>query len=96
MAMMVRSLAGVLASALAATPMALLGAGPAAADDTGQTYAEAQEALKDQGYDVIQSTSIGDQLPQSECLVVKQLTSANGHVMLSLNCNKEPAAGGDR
>ena len=36
--------------------------------------------------------SIGDQLPQSECLVVKQLTSANGHVMLSLDCNKKPAS----
>lgn len=86
--MMVRPLAG----ALAATALTLLTAGPAAADDTGQTYADAQQALKDQGYDVIQSTSIGDQLPQSQCLVVKQLTSANGHVMLSLNCNKKPAA----
>mgnify|MGYP002345953900 FL=1 len=75
--------------------MALLTAGQAAADDTGQTYAEAQQALKDQGYDVIQSTSIGDQLPQSECLVVKQLTTANGHVMLSLNCNKRAATAGN-
>jgi len=92
MATKVRSLAG----AMAATALALLTAGPAAADDTGQTYAQAQQALKKQGYTVIQSTSIGDQLPQSECLVVKQLTSANGHVMLSLNCDKKPACAGNR
>ena len=85
-----------LAAVVVTGALALLGAGPAVADDTGQTYAQAQEALKDQGYKVIQSTSIGDQLPQSECLVVKQLTTANGHVMLSLNCNKKPAAAGNR
>ena len=91
MAMRVRPLA----VALGAGALALLTAGQAAADDTGQTYAEAQQALKDQGYDVIQSTSIGDQLPQGECLVVKQLTTANGHVMLSLNCNKRAATAGN-
>ena len=79
-----------------AAALALGGAGIASAEEefVGQTYAEAQEALKDQGYDVIQSTSIGDQLPQSQCLVVKQLTTANGHVMLSLNCNKKAASAG--
>lgn len=87
---MIRPLAG----AVAAVALALLTSGPAAADDTGQTYAQAQKSLKDQGYTVIQSTSIGDQLPQSECRVVKQLTSANGHVMLSLDCNKKPASPG--
>jgi hypothetical protein len=92
MATMTRQLAGAMATAA----LALLTAGPAAADDTGQTYAQAQAALNGQGYTVIQSTSIGDQLPQSECLVVKQLTSANGHVMLSLNCNKKPASAGGR
>lgn len=94
--MTLRPPAGALAGVTAAAALALLGAGPAAADDTGQTYAQAQAALKDQGYAVIQSTSIGDQLPQSECRVVKQLTSANGHVMLSLDCNKKSATAGSR
>ena len=49
MAMMVRPLA----AALGAAALALLTAGEAAGDDTGQTYAEAQQALKDEGYDVI-------------------------------------------
>ncbi len=80
------------ANALAAAALALLTAGQAGADDTGQTYAEAQKALKAQGYTVVQSTSIGDQVPQSDCRVVKQLTTANGHVMLSLDCNKPTAA----
>jgi len=78
--------------ALAAVALALLTAGAAGADDTGQTYAQVQKALKAQGYTVVQSTSIGDQVPQSECLVVKQLTTANGHVMLSLDCNKRTGA----
>ena len=80
------------ATALAAAALALLTAGTAGADDTGQTYAEVQKALKAQGFTVVESTSIGDQVPQSKCLVVKQLTSANGHVMLSLNCNKSTGA----
>ncbi len=80
------------ATALAAAALGLLTAGTAGADDTGQTYAEVQKALKAEGYTVVQSTSIGDQVPQSDCLVVKQLTSANGHVMLSLDCNKPTGA----
>jgi len=80
------------ATALAAAALALLTAGTAGADDTGQTYAQVQKELKAQGYTVVQSTSIGDQVPQSECLVVKQLTTANGHVMLSLDCNKRTGA----
>lgn len=85
---------GVGALSAAAASLILVGAGVAVADSSGQTYAQVQAALKDQGYTVIQATSVGDKFPQSECLVVRQLTKANGHVMLSLDCNSTSSSSG--
>lgn len=64
----------------------------ASADDGTMTYAQMEKILKDQGVTLIQTTSIGDGLPKSQCIVLKQLTSTNGHVTLSLDCTK-PAKG---
>ena len=55
-----------------------------------------EKILKSQGATVIQTTSIGDQVPKSQCLVIKQLTSANGHVMLSLDCRAQPKSTGSQ
>jgi len=84
----------VVTAAGALATLALFSTGTAGADNTGQTYAQVEKALKAQGYTVIQATSIGDQVPQAQCTVVKQLTTANNHVMLSLDCNKTPQGAG--
>ena len=60
----------------------------------GTTYAQVEKALKAQGYTAIQTTSIGDQVPKSQCTVTQQLISSNGHVMLSLDCRGTPKATG--
>lgn len=60
---------GVVASAAAA--MALFGAGTASADDyVGQTYADASEAMDEEGLDPIVATRVGDKLEDDDCIVV--------------------------
>jgi hypothetical protein len=74
-------------------PVLVATAPAAAADGTGQTYAQLEAILRSQGYTVIQTTSIGAQLAKNDCIVLKQLNSANGHIMLSLDCTGAPANG---
>ena len=75
---------------------AFLCPGVATADDGSVTYTQMEKILKSQGATVIQTTSIGDQVPKSQCLVIKQLTSANGPVMLSLDCRAQPKSTGSQ
>lgn len=74
-------------------PILVATAPTAAADGTGQTYAQLEAILRSQGYTVIQTTSIGAQLAKNDCIVLKQLNSANGHIMLSLDCTGASANG---
>lgn len=72
----------------AVVAMAVLGAGPAAADApdvTGETYGTAVQILKYQGYKPVFAGSIGKDLPQSQCLVIAQ-DSAGQTQRLRLDC----------
>lgn len=87
---------------VAPASMALLGAGVAAAapDVVGQPYADAVTAIEDEGSTARIAVTVGGKLPQDECIVtnawdgtwVRPMTddvyfeSAQGEVMLSLNC----------
>ena len=79
-------------------------AGAAPPDVSGDTFSEAQAALKESGYTAVMSTTLGDKLAQGDCKVVRQETttasafvggdvsapSSNPKVRLSLHCNPEP------
>ena len=94
--------AGVFAAAVAS--LTLISQADAAPDQTGETFAEAKAALTAAGYSAVVSTSIGGQLSQDDCTVVRQETttasafaggdvsapSAKPRVLLSLNCTKQP------
>jgi beta-lactam-binding protein with PASTA domain len=53
---------------------------------SGRTFSEAQAALREAGYTAVASTSVGDQLPQSDCIVVRLQSSSDSRVLLSLRC----------
>jgi beta-lactam-binding protein with PASTA domain len=92
-----------------ATSVLLASSGMAATvapDVTGKKFSEAESALKTAGFKAVVSSSAGDKLQRSDCLVVSQRTMpANGapyevnprpgfdntRVALSLNCNPVPA-----
>jgi hypothetical protein len=79
------------AGGFAAISMALIGAGVASAqapDVTGETYAKAQVILKQQGYTAMFGGSVGDQLPQSQCIVTDQKVLSTGTVQLRLDCKR--------
>jgi len=97
------------AAIAAATSIPLLGSGVAGAatapDETGKKYSEAVADLKKAGYTVEVSTTFGDQLPQSDCLVASQhnesqmkfgtkkyVTNESKNVLVSLSCYPTPAS----
>jgi beta-lactam-binding protein with PASTA domain len=96
--------AGVLAAIAAGLALVSAGVAGAAPDTTGQTFAEAQAALKAAGYQAVVSTSIGDRVSQGDCTVVRQQTTmaspftggdvqtpnSSPRVLLSLDCSKAP------
>jgi len=85
----------------ASASLALFGTGVAAAapDVIGQTYADALEAIDEEGSTAVVATRVGSKLPQDECIVTNawdapfgrfvngELGYADDEVMLSLNCN---------
>jgi hypothetical protein len=88
---------GVVASAAAA--MALFGAGTANADDyVGQTYADASDAMDDEGLDPIIATRVGDKLEDDDCIVTSawappflrgvgdDFEHSEDEMLVSLNC----------
>lgn len=93
---------GISALAAIAASLILISQADATPDQSGQTFAEAKAALAQAGFTAVVATSIGDQLPQDQCTVVRQETTtapafAGGgwagadttpRVLLSLNCNK--------
>lgn len=88
---------GAVASAAAAT--ALLGTATAtAADYVGQTYADASDAMDEDGLDPIVATKVGDQLEEDDCIVIAaweppflrgvgdDFEYSEDEVLVSLNC----------
>lgn len=76
----------------AAVSMALVGASQANAappDVTGEMYGRAVAILKSHGYKAVFGGSIGNDLPQSQCLVLEQ-QPAGRNVRLRLDCNLQP------
>jgi hypothetical protein len=80
-----------------AASAALFGAGVAAAapDVVGDTYADAEEAISDDGDSAVVAARVGDKLDQDDCIVTNAWDasflrideSSSGEVMLALNCN---------
>ena len=85
------------AVAAAAACAALFGAGVAAAapDVVGDTYADASEAIEEDGDSAVVASRVGDKLDQDDCIVTNAWDASflrideasSGEVMLALNCN---------
>jgi hypothetical protein len=87
------------AAAGAAALMALFGTATAAANDyVGQTYADASEAMDEEGVDPIVATRTGDKLEQDDCIVTAawsapfvrdggdEFVHSEDEMLVSLNC----------
>lgn len=88
----VKKLALFVAGAGAAVSMTVLGTGQANAevpDVTGEPYGKAIAILKNLGYKGVFGGAIGNDLPQSQCMVVEQQPSGRS-VRLRLNCDLLP------
>lgn len=89
------------AIAVAATSLALLAAGTAAAapDIVGMKYSDAQEEIEDSGGSAIVATRVGDKLEEGDCIVVNAWDAsflrideaADDQVQVALNCAGEYA-----
>ena len=90
---------GIGAVASAAAAMALFGTATAAADDyVGQTYADASEAMDEEGLDPIIATRVGDKLEEDDCVVTAaweppfvrgvgdDFEHSEDEMLVSLNC----------
>jgi hypothetical protein len=90
---------GVGAAATAAAAMAAFGTATAVADDyVGQTYADASEAMDEEGITPIVAARIGDKLEQDDCIVTTawnapflrdagdEFAHAEDEMLVSLNC----------
>ena len=81
------------AGTAAAVSMAVIGATQAhaaAPDVTGEPYGKAVAVLKNQGYKAVFGGSIGNDLPQSQCVVIAQEATGAGTQRLRLDCNLAP------
>jgi hypothetical protein len=87
------------AVATAAAAMTLFGtATAAAADYVGETYADASEAMSEDGVDPVVATRTGDKLEQDDCIVTAAWTApfvrdggdefvhSEDEMLVSLNC----------
>lgn len=90
---------GIGAVASAAAAMALFGTATANADDfVGKTYADASEAMDEEGLDPIVATRVGDKLEDDDCIVVAaweppflrgvgdDFEHSEDEMLVSLNC----------
>jgi hypothetical protein len=89
---------GVGAAATAAVAMALFGTATAAADYVGETYADASEAMGEDGVDPVIATRTGDTLEDDDCIVTAAWTApfvrdggdefvhSEDEMLVSLNC----------
>jgi hypothetical protein len=67
-------------AAAGASSMTLFSTGVAGAapDMTGKTFSEAQAALSQNGYTAVAQVAIGDKVPQSNCIVMRQQPLSGG------------------
>ena len=89
----------------AAATAALWGAGTAGAapDVVGDTYSDASTAIEQAGGTSVVATRVGSGADEGECIVtnawdasfVREGESANGEVMVALNCNSQVASAGE-
>ena len=90
---------GIGAVTSAAAAMALFGTATATADDyVGQTYADASEAMDEEGLDPIIATRVGDKLEDDDCVVTAaweppflrgvgdDFEHSEDEMLVSLNC----------
>jgi beta-lactam-binding protein with PASTA domain len=87
-----RKLALLVGGASAAVTMVVMGTGQANAevpDVTGEQYGRAIAVLKNLGYKGTFGGAIGNDLPQSQCVVIEQ-QPAGRTVKLRLNCDLAP------
>jgi hypothetical protein len=95
---MKKHILGIGAVGAAAAAMALFGTATAAADEVGQTYADASEVWDEEGVDPIIATRTGDKLEQDDCIVTAAWTPpfirdagdefvhSEDEILVSLNC----------
>lgn len=91
--------AGSLGTAAAAMALCGTGIASAAPDVVGKTYAEASQAISEDGGTATIATRVGDRLTEDECLVTGAWDApfyravsqgaefAEGEVLVSINCN---------
>jgi hypothetical protein len=101
---MLTNVAGGAAVTAAAALAALFGAGLAGAapDVVGDTYNDASTAIEQEGGTAVIATRVGSGADEGECLVtnawdapfIRDGSSANGEVMVALNCNSGVASAG--
>ena len=87
-----KKIALMIGSAAVTAGVVVLATGPASADVpdvTGETYGQAVAILKNQGYKAVFAGSVGDDLPQSQCIVIAQ-NSAGLNQRLRLDCKLAP------
>lgn len=96
---------GLGAVGVAAASFAVFGSGVASAvnEYAGQTYADAAQAISNNGQSAVIATRVGSFLPTDQCMVTGSRsanfldssgTSSGSNVLLYLNCNNSFAAAG--
>jgi hypothetical protein len=101
----VNKLTIILGAAAATATAALWGAGTAGAapDVVGDTYSDASTAIEQAGGTSVVATRVGSGADEGECIVtnawdasfIREGESANGEVMVALNCNSQVASAGE-
>lgn len=85
------------AGSAALATMGFLSAGHASSDQSavdvsGNTYAQAVQILRSQGYRAVFQGAVGSDVPQSQCVVESQKMLQSSRIALMLNCTKAAQA----
>jgi hypothetical protein len=93
----VNKLVALAAGSAALATMGFLAAGHASSDTSaldvsGNTYAQAVQILKSQGWRAVFEGAVGSDVPQSQCVVESQKVLKYGRIALMLNCTKAAQA----
>jgi hypothetical protein len=92
-----KKLVALAAGSAALATMGFLSAGHASSDQSaldvsGNTYAQAVQILKSEGYRAVFEGAVGSDVPQSQCVVESQKVLQYGRIALMLNCTKAAQA----
>jgi len=93
----VKKLVTLAAGSAALATMGFLSAGHASSDQSavdvsGNTYAQAVQILRSQGYRAVFQGAVGSDVPQSQCVVESQKMLQSSRIALMLNCTKAAQA----